>query len=397
MACPAIITGDRFVTRFLTHIDCQAQVIGSYGWQALGEPGSPAANLIAGLLTLFIALFGFRLLFGPAPGARDVVTDVLKIGIVLTLAFSWPAFRTLVHDVVLLGPAEVAAGMVAPVAPDEGRAFVQQLQFVDDAMVRLTEAGTGRNVGEFVDSEAPGGTFRGNAINDDTGFGWARLAWLSGLIGSLALLRIAAGLLLAAAPLAAGFLLFDATRGLFAGWMRGLVLALIGAVGVTLVLAVELSVLVPWLEDALRVRSLGYAIPSAPTELLAMSLGFAIVQFAMIWLLARVAFMRGWLTLPAMQPPARHSIPASSRSEPPERPVFAEMRAQRIVDHMETQLRREETYEQRRFSGPAVAMAGAPATSSPSAPVPEVSRLGSSWKRTSARTSRSAMRRDSGT
>ena len=39
MACPSVITGDRFLTRSLEHLDCQAQVIGSYGYSALGKPG----------------------------------------------------------------------------------------------------------------------------------------------------------------------------------------------------------------------------------------------------------------------------------------------------------------------------------------------------------------------
>jgi type IV secretion system protein VirB6 len=55
MACRSVITGDEFLIRLLGHIDCQAQNIGSYGYQALGEPGSLAAIMMSGLLTLFIA------------------------------------------------------------------------------------------------------------------------------------------------------------------------------------------------------------------------------------------------------------------------------------------------------------------------------------------------------
>ena len=94
MACPAIITGDQFLSRTLAHIDCQAQLLGSYGYAALGEPGGAASTFMAGMLTLFVALYGVRLLFGPTPGARDVVLDAVKVGIVLALAFSWPIFRT---------------------------------------------------------------------------------------------------------------------------------------------------------------------------------------------------------------------------------------------------------------------------------------------------------------
>ena len=282
MACPAIITGDQFLLRVIGHIDCQAQFLGSYGYQALGEPGSPAATLMAGLLTVFIALFGIRLLFGPAPGVRDTVFDAIKIGLVLTLAFSWPAFRTVVHDVVLDGPAQIAASILPSDDTVADASLPQRLQKVDVSTVRLIETGTGRNSGAFLEGSDTGSTFAGTGLQDDTALGYGRLAFLSGVIASLGLLRLVAALLLALAPFAAGLLLFEQTRGIFAGWLRGLTLALLGTIGVSAVLALQLSILEPWLADALRVRDLGYAIPSAPIELLALNCAFTIVQFAMI-------------------------------------------------------------------------------------------------------------------
>lgn len=293
MACVAIITGDDFVLRMLTHIDCQSRYLGTYGYQTLGEPGSTAATAMAGLLTLFVAIWGFRLLFGTRPAHRDVVQDILKVGIVLTLAFSWPAFRTLIYDVVLDGPAQIAASLSTPGLTSTASGFAERMQSVDNAIVRFTEIGTGRNSGGFLDQDAIGGTFAGSALDDESAFGWARLVYLISLIGSLALLRLVAGLLLALAPLVAGLMLFEASRGIFVGWLRGLVLCLLGAVGVTVVLAVELAVLEPWLGDALRVRSLGYATPSAPLELFAMVVAFGMVKFLVIWLLAKVSFSAG--------------------------------------------------------------------------------------------------------
>jgi type IV secretion system protein VirB6 len=399
MACPAIITGDSFLLRTLAHIDCQAQVIGSYGYLALGQPGSTASVLMTSLLTLFIALFGIRLLFGPPPGARDLVFDVLKVGIVLTLAFSWPAFRTVIYDVTLKGPAEIASVIgTASGNARPGEGLAERLQRADNAIVRLTEVGAGRNLGALIDREAPGGTFEGSALADDTAFGSARLLFLAGTIGTLALLRIAAGLLLALAPLVAGLYFFPWTRGLVAGWIKGLVLTMTGSIGAALVLSVELAIIEPWLADALRVRSLGYAIPAAPTELFAIMLAFAIVQLMMIWLLARVVFTRGWLTLPDWPRfPEMQLVPqavATGRKGPGEITV---LRAEQIGSAMENVIRREQTMTNDRFTRTALTgmSDGAKTQTGPGPTIDAGSpRLGSSYRRTSLRTSRSGQARD---
>lgn len=392
MACPAIITGDQFLLRVLTHIDCQALVIGSYGYQALGQPGSLASTLMTGLLTLFIAIYGLRLLFGPAPGARDIVFDVLKVGIVLTLAFSWPAFRTLVYDVTLKGPGEIA-GVIGGGSAAPG--FAERLQAADNSMVRLTEIGMGRNTGQFLSDQGPGANFAGTALQDESSLGLARLSYLSGVIGSLALLRIAAALLLALTPLVAGLVLFSPSRGLAAGWIRGLVLTMAGSLGAALVLWVEMSILEPWLADALRVRGLGYATPSAPTELLAITLAFTLVQFAMIWLLARVAFYRGWPTMPdwTWREPGQSTLQDRSLFASPQGGAQI-VRAERISNSIETTIRREQGLIDGRFDrftaqGPASSAQGGQL-----APYSGEPRLGSSYRRTAQRHSRAGARRD---
>lgn len=392
MACPAIITGNQFLLRVLTHIDCQAQVIGSYGYQALGQPGSLASTLMTGLLTLFVAIYGLRLLFGPTPGARDIVFDVLKVGIVLTLAFSWPVFRTLVYDVTLKGPGEIA-GVIGGGSAAPG--FAERLQAADNSMVRLTEIGMGRNTGQFLSEQGPGANFAGTALQDESSLGLARLSYLSGVIGSLALLRIAAALLLALTPLVAGLLLFSPSRGLAAGWSRGLVLTMAGSLGAALVLWVELSILEPWLADALRVRGLGYATPSAPTELLAITLAFTLVQFAMIWLLARVAFYRGWPTMPdwSWHEPGQGAL--QDRSLPASPHGGAQiLRAERISNSIETTIRREQGLIDGRFDRLAAQGPASSAQGGQLVPYSGELRLGSSYRRTAQRHSRAGARRD---
>lgn len=302
MACPSVTTGTRFLVETLSHLDCQAQAIGSFGFQALASPGSPASLALTGLLTLFIALFGIRMLFGGAVEPRDAVGAVLKIAIVLTLAVSWPAFRTLAYDTVLKGPAEIAAAITPSTLPDSRAGFAERLQNIDTGIATLTASGTGRQTGSL-ELEETSGAFRAIALEDEGALGWARTFFLASVIGSLAILRIGGGLLLALAPLFAALLLFEMTRGLFAGWLRGLVLIALGSLAITVVLGVEIALLEPWLFDALNRRNLGYATPAAPTELLALTFAFAIAIGGILFLLAKVAFQNAWASAATIRMP----------------------------------------------------------------------------------------------
>src|SRR5699024_9265543 len=69
--------------------------------------------------------------------------------------------------------------------------------------------------------------------------GGARVMYLVTALGGFAAVRLVAGLLLALGPFFIAFLLFDGTRGLFEGWVRGLAAAALGAVAVTVILGVE--------------------------------------------------------------------------------------------------------------------------------------------------------------
>lgn len=394
-ACPAIVTGSDFLERALTHIDCQAQVIGSYGYFALGQPGSVASLLVVGLLTLFVALFGIRLLFGPRPGARDVVYDVLKIGIVLALAFSWPAFRTVIYDVTLKGPAEIASIIQTSSANGGPVSFPDRLQQVDNDLLRLAELGAGRNEEQFVGGQSPSVNLAGTSLQDENAFGSARLFYLSSVIGSLALLRIAAGLLLALTPVVAGLFFFTQSRGIFAGWLKGLVLTVAGSIGATIILTVQLAVVEPWLADAIRLRGSDFALPSAPTEIFAIMLAFAIVQIAMLWLLAKVVFHRGWLTLPDFNQLRPENAPLQQVVvTPADRTTETVLRAERLSNSIESSIRREQTASSSRSISRTETQTVTQTASSTAAPQAEPTRLGSSYRRTALRTSRLARLRD---
>lgn len=313
MACPQVLTGQRFVAQAIAHIDCQAQSIGAYGYGALADPGSVVSIALGGLLSVFIAVFAIRLMAGEPMGQRDLLADGLRVAIVLTLATSWPAWRTLGYDVVIKGPAEISAPLTqaADLAP-QGSTLIARLQAADDGIVLLTVYGTGRNTGGTTRSDRIGDSFRGVAVTDQEGLANGRIGFLAGALGALGIVRLGAGLLLALAPLMAGLLLFAGTRDLFFGWLRALGAFALGAIAVPVVLAVELAILEPWLRDALTQREAQVLVPSMPTELVVITLSFALVSFGLLAVIARLVFFGGMpsLRLPGLAPRGYQAEPS---------------------------------------------------------------------------------------
>jgi type IV secretion system protein VirB6 len=344
MACPAVLSGSEFLVRALAHLDCQAQTIGSFGFQSLAAPGSQAALALTGLLTLFVAFYGIRLMFGLGEEPRDLVNGFIKLGIVLTMAASWPAWRVVAYDTVLYGPAEIAASIMPSTLPAAQAQLPERLQGLDTGLATITFAGTGRTVEGPLDA-AEAREFQSVALADDAGYGWSRPIFLATTLGSLGLLRIAAGLLLAIAPLMAGLLLFDFTRGLFAGWLRGLAFVTVGSLGATLLLSIQVAIMEPWLVDILDHRAVGDITPRAPTEALALVLAFGLAMGGMLFLLAKVAFQNSWAFVQPLLARARRAELAIET--PQRRPAgIAEIpiqsRALAISESVSASIRREQ-------------------------------------------------------
>lgn len=308
VACPAL-DDTQFLTSVVNHIDCQAQTIGAAGYQAMASGGSATGLLVGGVLTIFIALFGYRLILGDTPDMRSGILTVVKVGIVLVLATSWPAFRTLAYDVALKGPAELAGAIGGPSGlPGAGGGLVARLQVVDNEIAELTLIGTGKppNTDLVVGPTGPltpeqqaqerrrlqglASRARWDPAKDLSLLGSARTVFLSGTIAAFSSVRLLAGLLLALGPLFAIFLLFDGTRGLFEGWVRGLAGTMLGAVSTAIVLGVELALVEPWLAQVIDLRHQEIATPAVPVELLALTLIFGLTLLALLIGSARVAY-----------------------------------------------------------------------------------------------------------
>lgn len=346
--CPRLSTGEAFLSTLLRHIDCQAQTIGADGYQALADPGSPFALALTGLLTIFVALFGLRMMLGQTPTIRDGVMAVVKIGVVLTIAASWPAYRTVVYDVVVQGPAQLSAmlGRAAGLPGADGD-LVNRLQEADASIIRLINHGTGRDDLAALPSSNPNEPAQRTPIADNPAMGWARVFFLSSTIAAFAAVRLTAGVLLALAPLFAGLLLFDMARGLFFGWLRTLVFALLASVATTIVLGVQLALLEPWLAQVIQLRQSNALAAAAPIELLVICLAFALALFASLGILLRLAFTvhvpSGRSEMKETQTPVSDHSEPQPKLAPPERmaPEHASPRAQAVASALMAAQRRE--------------------------------------------------------
>lgn len=288
MSCPAIQSGDQFLSSSLTALDCNGRWLGEAGYQALSAPGSVIQTLLLAMLTLFIVIQGVKLMFGRSLDLGDASLAAVKIGLVLMLATSWPAVRTLFYDTAIRGPSELVQQMGG-----DPQGFDSRLQQVDSGIVALTAWGTGKldiRAGRTADGQPAASSFNGQATNEGLGFSLGRFLWLGSALGTIGLFRLAAGLLVSLLPLFAGFLLFERTRGLALGWAKGWFFLIVATLSASILLTIEASMMEPWLARLIAERAANYATPSAPTELLALSGAFCLILLGTSLLLARICF-----------------------------------------------------------------------------------------------------------
>jgi type IV secretion system protein VirB6 len=408
-ACQAPPPAAGFLQGLLAYVDCQAQSIGANGYEALAAPGSMLSLVLTGLLTLFVAFLGYRMLFGQTPTVREGVLALVKIGIVLAFATSWGAYRPLVYDVALRGPAEMAAQIGQPAAlPGAGGGLVDRLGYTDRAFVALAILGTGESAARQTDAAGRQVAPPPFANFDSFAVGGARILYLTGAIGALASVRLIAGLLLALGPLFIAFLLFEGTRGLFVGWIRALTAAALGALGTAIALGVELALLEPRLADLIAIRAAGQPIPGAAIELFVIALVFTLVLLAMLIAAARVALgfrlPDAWRAAPAQLAAAAagDGVRIAAVSREPAAAGAERSRAAQVVDAVAASQRREAGAAGTGAYAAAGADGGAPsrriAAHAPARDLPATAMavpIGQSYRRrTRGRISASAGRRD---
>lgn len=212
----------------LQGVDCAASGMAAAAFNRLfGTEGSlvPALTI---LLTLYVALFAFALITGRSRvGVSSLTPRIVTLGLVLTFATSWIAYQSVVWNLATGAPNQIA-GILTGTPGNATMIFAQKIDVVFQALI---QASAGQS-------------------SPETAFSPPGLLWLGGTlfllatVGLLATTRIALAILLAIGPVFVVFALFPGTRGLFVGWLKGVVMLAIAPLFAVLggSLMLELSV-----------------------------------------------------------------------------------------------------------------------------------------------------------
>jgi len=214
----------------LQAIECMAQQGAAGMFGSLFAPGGALQTTLVILLTFYVAFFGISLMLGRSSlSVRALVPRMMTLGLVLTFATSWVAYQGVVWNLIVWGPEWLARVLTGSDGPAT-LVFGQKLDVVFEA---VQQASQGQE--NFEAFSPPGLMWLGAVL------------LLLGTVGVLATSKIALALLVAVGPIFVVMALFNGTRGLFTGWLKGLVMLaltpLFAVLGGTIMLELAVPVL----------------------------------------------------------------------------------------------------------------------------------------------------------
>ncbi len=225
----------------LRAVDCVAGETTALAFNRLFGADGAMAPVLTILLTLYIAFFAISLLTGRSRlGISALTPRMLTLGLVLTFATSWVAYQGVVWNLAVGAPDWIASVLMG----SDGSAtqlFADRIDIVFAAIGQISQvAGAQGAEGGQAAASGAAGMFQPADIM------WlGALLLLLGTVGVLLTARIALAVLLALGPVFVVMALFSGTRGLTAGWLRGVALTAVTPLFVVLAGGITLELLVP--------------------------------------------------------------------------------------------------------------------------------------------------------
>ena len=216
------------VAAALRAVDCVAAEVTGAAFGRLFAQGGALVTVLTILLTLYVAFFAFGLLTGRSSlGVRALTPRMITLGMVLTFATSWVAYQSVVWNLAVGAPDWLAGIMTG----DRGSATATFAGKVDVV---------------FAAVEAASGDATAESAFSPEGMLWlGAMLFMLGTVGVLVTARIALAVLVALGPIFVVMALFNGTRGLFTGWIKGLTMLALTPLFAVLAGSVMLELSVP--------------------------------------------------------------------------------------------------------------------------------------------------------
>ncbi|PZT89302.1 MAG: type VI secretion protein [Citromicrobium sp.] len=216
------------VAAALRGVDCVAGEASAAAFGRLFAPGGALGTTLTIVLTLYIAIFGFLLLTGRTNiGVRSLVPRMMTLGLVLTFATSWVAYQSVVWNLAV-GTPDYLAGVLTQTRGSATDVFAQK---IDVVFMAIQEAGGGNS--DF------------SAFSPEGMMWLGAMLFMLGTVGLLVTTKIALGILVALGPIFVVMALFNGTRGLFTGWLKGMVMCALAPLFAVLGGSIMLELAVP--------------------------------------------------------------------------------------------------------------------------------------------------------
>lgn len=376
-ACPAMID-EGMIRGVLATVECQTRVYAQSGYTALTTGSGVFQAALTAILTIYVALIGYRLLF--AQGSMrlsDAPGIALKIGLILVMVTSWSTFQTLVFDVADRAPVEIAALISGPMQEANNTGLAASP--VDGLQAAYTEfSNTGAAYGKLAGPNAKGYSSPQAGAAEATAAASGMLFVVSAGVISAATLSV--GVLTAVGPIFIVLALIPQTQGLFVGWLRAVAAAALTPLVAWLLIVMMLSVLDPWVATLAEQRLGQQLEPQTAMTASALVFVFAAGQVALV---AGACIMALGFRLPNSTKTNRDSRDAAPAPAAQAGAVTALSAQPSRAERLSLDLQRDQSQaaSRSRAASSAAAAATAASTRPAAVVVGETQRLGDAYRR----------------
>lgn len=237
------------VNALLETTDCHIRMLVHDSYRDLVGPGTVFATAFTALLTIYIALFGYQLLLGRG-GLRvtELPVAAVKVGLILAFVTSWAAYQAVIFGLLFDGPRDIIKTLLGAMARGGSGFNGDVYTGLESAYAQLSDA-----AGVYGGMASPAANILQGGPMLGSGLLWlGAIGMLLSTIGVILAAKIVLGFLLAIGPIFVGFFLFEATRGLFDGWLRATIGFALLPLAATVFGAGMLSMLQPFLDIITR-------------------------------------------------------------------------------------------------------------------------------------------------